>query len=74
MEHIHKLKILDFITINNIKYQIINIKVKKNGKCFQDHYGSNFIIDLLDDNNENLTIIFNEKNINNYDIKNINNS
>ena len=68
MEQIHKLRVNDIIVINNIKYKIIDIQIKKMGKCFCDHYGNNYLITLLNDVNEEINIIFNLKTIEDYTI------
>ena len=71
MEQIHNLRIHNFININSIKYEIIDIQVIKTGKCFRYHYGNNYLLKLKDKYNNETIITFNEKNINNYIIDNL---
>ena len=71
MEQIHNLRIHNFININSIKYEIIDIHVIKTGKCFRDHYGNNYLLKLKDEYNNETIITFNGKTINNYIIDNL---
>lgn len=71
MEQIHNLRIHNFININSIKQEIIDIRVIKTGKCFRDHYGNNYLLKLKDEHNNETIIIFNGKTINNYIIDNL---
>lgn len=70
MNQIHNLRINNFINIDSIDYEILNISVIKTGKCFRDHYGNNYLLTLKDKYNNKINIIFNNKTINNYIIKN----
>ena len=69
MEQIHNLRIHNFININSIKYEIIDIQVIKTGKCFRDHYGNNYVFELKNEKNEIIYFKFNGQNINEYIIK-----
>ena len=71
MEEIHKLRIYNFININSIKYEIIDIQVTKTGKCFRDHYGNNYLLKLKDERDNETIITFNGKTINDYTIDNL---
>jgi len=71
MEQIRNLRIHNFININSIKYEIIDIQVIKKGKCFREHYGNNYLLKLKDEYNDETIITFNGKNINDYIIENL---
>ena len=71
MEQIHNLRIHNFININYIKYEIIDIHVIRKGKLFRHLYGNNYLLKLKDEYNNETIITFNEKTINNYTIDNL---
>ncbi len=72
MEKIHKLRVNDFIEVNDVKYIVVKIQVIKEGKCFRDHYGNTFLLKLQDKDNHEIDIKFNGKTIDDYIInKNI---
>ena len=74
MEQIHKLRIHNFININSIKYEIIDIKVKhRKGKCFRHYYGNYYLLKLKDEHNNETIISFNGETIDNYTICTIDN-